>query len=63
MPTFARPSFHQAEHVDEEDIFSFDNAQPHTGFAEFLRENALLVSGVGLVLIAVCMAISAVPGI
>ena len=62
MPTLARPSFHEAEHFDEENMFSFDNERSRSGFAELLRENALLISGIGLVLVAVCMAISIVPG-
>ncbi|MEM9630327.1 MAG: hypothetical protein AAGA50_03305 [Pseudomonadota bacterium] len=62
MPTFARPSFHKAKQFDEDDIFSFDNDRDRSGFADVLRENALLISGVSLVLVAVCMAISIVPG-
>ncbi|MCV0423840.1 MAG: hypothetical protein K5905_00050 [Roseibium sp.] len=60
MPTFVRQTCQNTECFDEDETFPLEQDPAHAGLGYLLRENALLISGFGLVLLAVCMAVSAV---
>ena len=60
MPTIVRHSFRNTECFDEDETFHLEQDPAPAEPGKLLRENALLISGIGLVLLAVCMAITTV---